>query len=168
VRPPGWLGWCALALGVYLLGAWIGAAGAFMLPGYPLHPKNSIGSAMTVFEHNLGVVVFISAGVLTLGLTTAMELFFNGTLLGFVSLELIQRHEIRSLLTAVGPQLPLELGAYVISAGATLRLTWKLWWPLLSRGPRRPVRWQAWLAFQGAAVAMLFAGAIVEVMYSHV
>jgi uncharacterized membrane protein SpoIIM required for sporulation len=163
-----WFGWCAAALGLYLLGGWLGAAGAVMLPGFPIHPTNSIGSVASVFEHNLVVLAWISAGFLTLGLTTAAELFLNGTLLGFVALEMIERHQVPSLVTAVGPQLPLELGAYLIAAGATLRLGWNLWWPLLARRARRPLAWRAWLAAEGAAVTMLFAGAVVEVVFSHI
>jgi uncharacterized membrane protein SpoIIM required for sporulation len=121
-----------------------------------------------IFEHNLAVLALISAGTVTLGLTTAALLFLNGTFLGFVAVELIQGHQALMLLTAVGPQLPFELGAYVISAGAALRLGWSLWWPLLSRRTRGPVRWKAWLMAQGAAVSLLFAGAVVEVAFSHI
>lgn len=164
----GLLGWSAAALGLYLLGAWMGGVGALLAPGVPLHPTNSIGSIASVFEHNLEVLAWISAGAATLGLTTGAELFMNGTVLGFVSIEMIQGHQALSLLTAVGPQLPLELGAYVIAAGATLRLGWTLWWPLLTRRQRGPVRWRAWMVAEAAAVAMLFAGAVVEVLFSHV
>jgi uncharacterized membrane protein SpoIIM required for sporulation len=164
----GLVGWSAAALGLYLLGAWMGGAGALIVPGVPLHPTNSIGSVATVFEHNLEVLAWISAGAATLGLTTAAELFMNGTVLGFVSVEMIEGHHALSLVTAVGPQLPFELGAYVIAAGATLRLGWTLWWPLLSRRERGPVRWKAWMVAQGAAVTMLLAGAVVEVLFSHV
>jgi uncharacterized membrane protein SpoIIM required for sporulation len=164
----GLVAWSAAALGLYLLGAWMGGAGALLVPGVPLHPTNVIGSVVDVFGHNLEVLAWISAGAATLGLTTAAELFMNGTILGFVSVEMIEGHHALSLLTAVGPQLPLELGAYVIAAGATLRLGWNLWWPLLSRRERRPVRWKAWMVAEGAAVTMLFAGALVEVLFSHV
>jgi uncharacterized membrane protein SpoIIM required for sporulation len=164
----GLIGWCAGALGLYLLGAWIGGAGALMVPGIPLHPTNSIGSIASVFAHNLEVLGWISAGVATLGLTTAFELFMNGTVFGFIGVEMIQGHQALSLITAVGPQLPFELGAYVVAAGATLRLGWHIWWPVLSRRGRGRVRWKGWMAAQGAAVTMLFMGAIVEVLYSHV
>ena len=105
---------------------------------------------------------------MTLGLTTAALLFMNGTFLGFVTVELVEGRHAVMLLTAVGPQLPFELGAYVIGAGAALRLGWSFWWPLLSRRARGPVRWKAWLVAQGAAVILLFAGAVVEVAFSHV
>jgi uncharacterized membrane protein SpoIIM required for sporulation len=164
----GWAGWSATAFGFYVLGGLLGATGGAMLPGYPIQPTDSIGPVFTIFEHNLMVLALLSTGFLTLGLTTVAGLFLNGTLLGFVGLELIERHQALSLLTAVGPQLPLELGAYFIAAGATLRIAWDLWWPLLTRRGRRPLRWKAWLAAEGAAVAMLFAGAVVEVMYSHI
>jgi uncharacterized membrane protein SpoIIM required for sporulation len=164
----GFLGWCAGALTVYLNGALLGGVGALTLPGFPLHPTDSIGSVTGIFEHNLAVLAWISAGTVTLGLTTATLLFVNGTFLGFVAVELIQGHQGLTLLTAVGPQLPFEVGAYVISAGAALRLGWSLWWPLLSRRRRGPVQWKAWLVAQGGAVTMLFVGAIAEVLYSHV
>jgi uncharacterized membrane protein SpoIIM required for sporulation len=164
----GLFGWSAAALGCYLLGAWVGAAGALMIPGVPIQQTDSIGSVASIFMHNLGVLAWISAGVLTLGLTTVTELLLNGTLVGFLSLEMIERHQALSLLTGVGPQLPLELGAYVIAAGATLRLGWNLWWPLLARRARRPVRWKSWMAAEGSAVTLLFAGALVEVLFSHV
>jgi uncharacterized membrane protein SpoIIM required for sporulation len=166
--PWSWFGWCTAALGLYVLGGWVGAAVAMMLPGFPLQPTNSIGSVTAIFEHNLVVLGLISAGFLTLGLTTAAGLFLNGTFLGFIALEMIERHQVPSLVTAVGPQLPFELGAYVIAAGATLRLTWSVWWPLLARRARNPLAWRAWLAAEGAAVTLLFAGAVVEVVFSRV
>jgi uncharacterized membrane protein SpoIIM required for sporulation len=166
--PWSWFGWCAAALGLYLLGGWVGGGVAMLLPGVPLNPTNSIGSVESIFEHNLIVLVWISAGFLTLGLTTAAELFLNGTFLGFIALEMIERHQVPSLVTAVGPQLPFELGAYVIASGATLRLAWNVWWPLLARRARRRLAWKAWLAAEGAAVTLLLAGAIVEVIFSHI
>jgi uncharacterized membrane protein SpoIIM required for sporulation len=164
----GWLGWSAGALAVYLYGALMGGAGALMVPGYPLQPTNSIGSVANIFEHNLMVLAWISAGTVTLGLTSAALLFWNGTVLGFVTVELIEGRNALMLLTAVGPQLPFDLGAYVIGAGAAVRLGWSFWWPLLSRRARGPVRWKAWLMAQGAAVILLFAGAMVEVAFSHI
>jgi uncharacterized membrane protein SpoIIM required for sporulation len=163
----GWPAWFAGALGLYLLGGWIGAAMGAMLPGFPIATTNSIGSVMAIFQHNLAVLAFISAGWLTFGLTTAGELFLNGTLLGFIGIEMVERHRVQTLVTAVAPQLFFELGAYVIAAGATLRLGWSVWWPLMSRRARQRVPWRAWVAAEAAAVIMLFAGAIVEVLYSH-
>ena len=52
-------GWSAGALAVYLYGALLGGAGAFMVPGFPLHPTNSIGSVADIFEHNLEVLAWI-------------------------------------------------------------------------------------------------------------
>jgi uncharacterized membrane protein SpoIIM required for sporulation len=164
----GFVGWAAAALAVYLYGALMGGVGALMVPGYPLHPTNSIGSVASIFEHNLVVLAVISSGPVTLGLTSAALLFMNGTILGFVTVELVQGRQALMLLTAVGPQLPFELGAYVIGAGAALRLGWSFWWPLLSRRARGPIWWKGWLLAQGAAVVLLFAGAVVEVGLSHI
>src|ERR1700687_780205 len=175
VRPaPQWAhrlglaGWCAAALTFYLNGALLGGVGALMVPGFPLNPTNSIGSVAGIFEHNLAVLALISAGTVTLGLTTAGLLFLNGTFLGFIAVEVLPGHQALMLVTAIGPQLPFELGAYLISAGAALRLGWSLWWPLLSRRGRGPVRWKAWLVTQGAAVILLFAAAVVEIGFSHI
>ncbi|HEY1421357.1 MAG TPA: stage II sporulation protein M [Candidatus Dormibacteraeota bacterium] len=164
----GWPAWLGAALGLYLLGGWMGAFAAALTPGLPITQTNSIGSVLTVFQHNLQVLALISGGVLTLGLSTAAELFLNGTLLGFVGLELIQRHQVAPLVTGVVPQLPLELGAYVLAGGATLRVGWSLWWPFLSRRAGGRVPWKGWLVAEAAAVCMLFGGAVVEVLFSHV
>jgi uncharacterized membrane protein SpoIIM required for sporulation len=160
--------WSAGALGLYMLGAWIGAFGAWVTPGVALHPTNSIGSAFQIFEHNLVVFGLISIGVPTLGMTTMGALVLNGGLLGFVGTELLERHQVGMFMTAVAPQLPLELGAYVIAAGATLRLGWSIWWPLVSRRTGARVQWKQWLAAETAAVFMLFGGAVIEAAFSHV
>jgi len=160
--------WSAGAFGVYMLGAWVGGLGAWAVPGAQLNPTNNIGSALEIFLHNLVVLALISAGLVTLGTTTAGALFLNGGMLGFVGTELLQRHQLGMFLTAVAPQLALEVGAYVIAAGATLRLGWSVWWPLVSRrkGPR--VLWRQWMLAETAAVFMLFGGAVMEATFSHV
>lgn len=91
----------------------MGAAGAMALPGVPIAETNSIGSVASFFEHNLVVLALIPIGAPTIGLATAGTLFINGTLLGLIAMEMIERHHVGSLLTGIGPQLPLELGAYV-------------------------------------------------------
>ena len=108
------------------------------------------------------------AGLATLGTTTAGALFLNGGVLGFVGTELLERHQFGMFMTAVAPQLALEVGAYVVAAGATLRLGWSIWWPLVSRRRGVRVQWRGWLVAESAAVLMLFSGAIVEATFSHV
>jgi len=160
--------WSAGAFGVYMLGAWVGGLGAWAAPGAQLNPTNNIGSALEIFLHNLVVLALISAGTATLGMTTAGALFLNGGLLGFVGTELLQRHQFGMFVTAVGPQLILEVGAYVIAAGATLRLGWSIWWPLVSRRKGGLVQWRQWVLAETAAVFMLFGGALMEATFSHV
>ncbi len=104
----------------------------------------------------------------TLGITTAGALFLNGGVLGFVGTELLERHQFGMFMTAVAPQLALEVGAYVIAAGATLRLGSSIWWPLLSRRKGGRVRWTQWMVAETAAVFMLFGGAVLEATFSHV
>lgn len=159
--------WSAGALGMYVLGAWVGALGAWAMPGAPLNPTNAIGSAVEIFLHNLVVLGVISAGTATLGITTAGALFLNGGVLGFVATELLERRQFGMFVTAVGPQLVPEVGAYVIAAGATLRLGWSIWWPMVSRR-RRMVQWRQWLWAEAAAVCLLVAGAVIEAAYSHI
>jgi uncharacterized membrane protein SpoIIM required for sporulation len=160
--------WSSGALGVFMLGAWVGALGALVAPGVELNPTNSIGSAAAIFQHNLVVLGLISAGAPTLGLTTAGALFLNGGLVGFIGTELLERRQFGMFMTGVAPQLALELGAYVVAAGATLRLGWSIWWPLLSRRKGAGVQWRQWLAVEAVAVVMLFGGAVVEATFSHV
>jgi uncharacterized membrane protein SpoIIM required for sporulation len=160
--------WSAGAFGVFMLGAWVGALGAWLTPGAQLDPTNSIGSALEIFLHNLVVLGLISAGGATLGMTTLGALFLNGGLVGYVGTELLERHQFGMFMTAVAPQLALELGAYVLAAGATLRLGWSIWWPLVSRRKGGRVRWRQWVVFETAAVFMLFGGAVVEAAFSHV
>lgn len=160
--------WSAGAFGVYMLGAWVGGLGAWAVPGAQLNPTNNIGSAVEIFLHNLVVLGLISAGIATLGLTTAGALFLNGGVLGFVGIELLERHQLTMFMTAVAPQLALEVGAYVIAAGATLRLGWSIWWPLVSRRKGSPVRWRQWIVAETAGVFMLFGGAVIEATFSHV
>jgi uncharacterized membrane protein SpoIIM required for sporulation len=160
--------WSAGAFGVFMLGAWLGALGAWMTPGAQLDPTNSIGSALEIFLHNLVVLGLISAGGATLGMTTLGALFLNGGLVGYVGTELLERHQFGMFMTAVAPQLALELGAYVLAAGATLRLGWSIWWPLVSRRTGGRVQWRQWVASETAAVFMLFGGAVMEAAFSHV
>lgn len=160
--------WSAGAFGVYMLGAWMGGLGAWAVPGAQLNPTNNIGSAVEIFLHNLVVLGLISAGTATLGITTAGALFLNGGLLGFVGTELLERHQFGMFMTAVAPQLALEVGAYVVAAGATLRLGWSIWWPILSRRKGGRVQWRQWMVAEAAAVFMLFGGAVMEATFSHV
>src|SRR4029077_4178316 len=51
--------WPAGAFGVFMLGAWLGAVGAWMTPGAQLDPTNSIGTAVDIFLHNLVVLALI-------------------------------------------------------------------------------------------------------------
>jgi len=92
----------------------------------------------------------------------------NGGVLGFVGTELLERHQLGMLVTAVAPQLAFEVGAYVIAAGATLRLGWSIWWPLVSRRKAGRVQWRQWIVVEGTAVFMLWAGAVMEAKFSHV
>jgi uncharacterized membrane protein SpoIIM required for sporulation len=160
--------WSAGAFGVYMLGAWVGGLGAWATPGAQLNPTNNIDSAVQIFLHNLVVLGLISAGMATLGTTTAGALFLNGGVLGFVGTELLERHQFGVFMTAVAPQLALEVGAYVVAAGATLRLGWSIWWPLVSRRRGGHVQWRGWLVAETTAVLMLFGGAVVEATFSHV
>jgi len=160
--------WSAGAFGVYMLGGWVGGLSAWAVPVAQLNPTNNIGSALEIFLHNLVVLAVISAGTATLGITTAGALFLNGSLLGFVGTELLQRHQFGMFVTAVGPQLILEVGAYVIAAGATLRLVWSIWWPLVSRRNGARIQWRQWVLAETAAVFMLFGGALMEATFSHV
>jgi uncharacterized membrane protein SpoIIM required for sporulation len=160
--------WSAGAFGVYMLGAWVGGLGAWAAPGAQLNPTNNIDSAVEIFLHNIVVLGLISAGTATLGTTTAGALFLNGGVLGFVGTELLERHQFGMFMTAVAPQLALEVGAYVVAAGATLRLGWSIWWPLVSRRRGGRVQWRGWLMAETIAVLMLFGGAVVEATFSHV
>jgi uncharacterized membrane protein SpoIIM required for sporulation len=160
--------WSAGAFGVYMLGAWVGGLGAWAVPGAQLNPTNNIGSAVEIFLHNLLVLGFISAGMATLGTTTVGALVLNGGVLGFVGTELLERHQLGVFMTAVAPQLVLEVGAYVIAAGATLRLGWSIWWPLVSRRKSGRVQWRQWMVAETAAVFMLWGGAVMEATFSHV
>ena len=160
--------WSVGAFGLYMLGAWVGGVAAWALPGAQLNPTNNIGSAVEIFLHNLVVLGFISAGSATLGMTTAGALILNGGVLGFVGIELVERHQMAMFMTAVGPQLGLEVGAYVIAAGATLRLGWSIWWPLVSRRSGGRVQWRQWIVAETAAILMLWGGAVMEASFSHV
>lgn len=160
--------WSAGGLGIFVLGSCLGALSAWAVPGVPLDPTNSVGSALTIFEHNLVVLGLISAGAPTLGVTTMGALLVNGGAFGFVTTELMERRQAGMFMTAIAPQLLPELGAYVIAAGATLRLGWSFWWPLVCRRKRSRIQWRQWLAAEAVAVFMLFGGAVVEAMYSHV
>lgn len=160
--------WSAGAFGVYMLGAWAGGVAAWALPGAQLNPTNNIGSAVEIFLHNLVVLALISAGSATLGMTTAGALFLNGGVLGFVGTELVERHQMSMFMTAVAPQLALEVGAYVIAAGATLRLGWSIWWPLVSRRKGGRLQWKQWLVAETTAILMLWGGAVMEATFSHV
>jgi len=160
--------WSAAAFGIYMLGAWVGGLGAWAVPGAQLNPTNNIGTTVEIFLHNLLVLGLISAGLATLGVTTAGALLLNGGVLGFVGTELLERHQLGMLVTAVAPQLALEVGAYVIAAGATLRLGWSIWWPLVSRRKAGRVQWRQWIVAEGTAVFMLWAGAVMEATFSHV
>lgn len=163
-----WLIWPGVAIGVFVLGAWIGAAAAMLLPAYPITTTSTVGSVSTVFEHNLVVLAFISFGAVTLGLTSAIELFINGGSLGFVGVEMIMRNHGGLLWTAVAPQFVFEVGAYVLAAAATLRAGWNFWWPFVSRRGRPSLLWKSWLLAQIAAAALVYVGAFVETTYSHV
>ena len=163
-----WLIWSGVAIGVFLLGAWLGAAGAIALPQYPITTTHSLGSVTGVFEHNLVVLAFISFGAVTLGLTSGIELFVNGGSFGFVAVEMILRHQGGVLWTAVGPQFAFEVGAYILAAAATLRTGWNFWWPFISRRGRPSLLWKSWLVAQVAGAALVYVGALVEVTYSHV
>jgi uncharacterized membrane protein SpoIIM required for sporulation len=160
--------WPGVAIGVFVLGAGIGSLGAMALPHYAITTNHSIGSVSTVFEHNLIVLAFISFGAVTLGLTSAIELFVNGGSFGFVSVEMIMRNQGGVVWTAVAPQFVLEVGAYVLAAAATLRAGWNFWWPFLTRRGRPRLLWRSWLVAGVVAAALLYAGAFVEVTYSHV
>jgi uncharacterized membrane protein SpoIIM required for sporulation len=163
-----WLIWPGVAIGVFVLGAWIGAAAGAALPHAPIDTTNSLGSVATVFEHNLMVLAFISFGAVTVGLTAAIELFVNGATLGFVVVEMTLRHREGVLWTAIAPQFLFEVGAYVVAAAAALRVGWNFWWPFVSRRGRPRLLWKSWLVADVVAAALLYAGAFVEVTYSHV
>jgi stage II sporulation protein M len=163
-----WLIWPGMAVGVFVLGAGVGAAAGFALPHVPIQLSNSIGTVSNVFAHNLVVLAFISLGALTVGLTAVIELFLNGATLGFVVVEMILRHQQGVLWTAIAPQFVFEVGAYVLSAAATLRVGWNFWWPFVSRRGRPRLLWRSWLVATVVATALLYVGAFVEVTYSHV
>ena len=163
-----WLIWPGVAIGLFLLGTGIGSVGAIALPHYAITTDHSIGSVSTVFEHNLMVLALISFGAVTLGLTSAIELFVNGASFGFVSVEMVMRNQGGVLWTAVAPQFVLEVGAYVLAAAATLHAGWNFWWPFMTRRGRPRLLWRSWLVAGVIAAALLYAGAFVEVTYSYV
>jgi uncharacterized membrane protein SpoIIM required for sporulation len=163
-----WLIWPAVASCVFGWGTAIGAASAVFLPGYPITAGATPGAVLDVFEHNLVVLLFITAGALTLGLTAAVELLVNGGVFGFVGVELVLRDQAGMLWSAVAPQFVFEVGAYVLAAAASLRAGWHFWWPFLTRRRRPRLLWKAWLLAESVAVAMLYAGAFVEVTYAHI
>src|SRR5439155_21492433 len=122
--------------------------------------NDSIGSVVAIFENNLIVLIWISLGALTLGLSSVLELGLNGMLFGWVAVQLLQRHQAASLFSAVFPQLPFELTAYVIGGGASLRLGWELWRRVLRRRPPRPISLRPWMTAEAAAISLLFGGAV--------
>jgi uncharacterized membrane protein SpoIIM required for sporulation len=163
-----WLVWPALAVSVFAWGTAIGAASAVLLPGYPIRAGAAPGSVLDVFEHNLVVLLFITAGAVTLGLTAAVELLLNGGIFGFVGAELVLRNQAGMLWSAVAPQFVFEVGAYVLAAAASLRMGWQFWWPFVTRSRQPRLPWKRWLVAESVAVAMLYAGAFVEVNYAHI
>jgi uncharacterized membrane protein SpoIIM required for sporulation len=162
------LPWSSLSLAIYLIGTILGGFAAALFPYFPLHPDNSVGSVAAIFENNLLVLTWISLGAVTLGLTSVAELGLNGMLLGWVAVQMLERHQVTSLASAVLPQLPLELSAYVISGAASLQLGWQLWRRVFTGRGTRPIPWKAWMTAEVVAILLLLGGAVVERTVSHV
>ena len=156
-----------LTAGGYLLGAVLGVFGALTAPAAEVLPASSVPAASAVLVHNAGVLLWLTAGLPTLGLVTVGTMLYNGAVLGWVATEVAGAQGTGPLLTGVLPHLVPELLAYLVSSGATLALSVQLAARVVRGSSRRP-EWRAWLHLQGAALLLLALAALVEQHVSRV
>jgi uncharacterized membrane protein SpoIIM required for sporulation len=72
------------------------------------------------------------------------------------------------LLTGLLPHFPFEVGAYLVSAAASIRLGVEVVGWARRRGRGAGLPWRPWAKMQAVAVVLLLVAAIVEANLSHV
>jgi uncharacterized membrane protein SpoIIM required for sporulation len=159
----------AIGAATYAVGCVLGAVGALFTPESAVTQDATNYPVLTIFGHNLGVLLLFGAGLISAGLITVAVMGFNGMLLGWVIATELSAGHSDALMTGILPHLPFELMAYIVGAGATLRLSVEVAGWVIKRGPNRPTaEWAPWLRAQALAAVLLFVGAVVESNFSHV
>ena len=159
----------AIAAAIYAVSGGMGVMGALATDAAPVNAVPIAASAFSLFTHNLGVLVWLSLGLVTAGLVTLATMCLNGMILGWVVGKMLLDDQGAALVTGLLPHLPFELGAYLCSSAATIRVGLALATRLLTAGRHAPpVVWPRWLLMQGVAVLLLATGAVVERYVSHV
>lgn len=156
--------------GAYLLGTILGALAALSTSAGQITPDPAHTPPLTIFGHNLSVLIWLAAGLMSAGVITVAVLMMNGMLLGWVIAKQVTAGHGGLLVTGILPHLPLELGGYLLSAAATLHLAVAMARNLLRRRGRRdriPADWRRWTAVQALCVVLLAIAALVEAYVSH-
>jgi uncharacterized membrane protein SpoIIM required for sporulation len=171
-RPPPvahpWILGSAVSLGVYLLGVALGSVGALATSAGQISANPARISPWNIFGHNLGILAWTAGGLITGGLITVGILGLNGMLLGWIAAKQFASGHGRLVTTGILPHLPLELSAYVISAGATLVVSTQLIRRVFGRNRgSTPPDWRRWLTMQLISVILIFFAAIVEASLVH-
>jgi stage II sporulation protein M len=79
-------------------------------------------TVVTLLLNNTIALAVMVAGALTLGLLTVFGLTFNGVLLGFLAVPIVQARGIDFLVVGILPHGVLELPSYFVAGGIGLRL----------------------------------------------
>lgn len=158
----------AISASAYVLGGVLGVVGALSTSAGAVTPDPTTHSVLTLFSHNLGVLVLLCVGMVSAGIISTGVMGLNGLLLGWVVAKQMSIGQGDTLLTGILPHLPFELLAYVVSAGATLRISMVVAGWFFKRRTMPLNQWVTWLAAQAVAAGLLLVGAIVESNFSHV
>ena len=159
------------SVGVYLLGMALGSVGALSTSAGKITPDPARTPMLSIFGHNVEVLAWLAAGLITAGVSTMAIMAMNGMLLGWVVAKEITQGQGFLLVSGILPHLPLELGSYFLCAAVTVPLGLRLAAGVFRRrtgAPGNPaINWKEWVSFQIVCVALLLVAAAVEAYISH-